>query len=151
MFSGGSSPAAPSFPSSNVRARNHCEISGARFGPSVLAFRIGENLEPSVDHVIDSIRNPAEVEWFRANIPGFQLWNVTADTRTRFGRIKVRKRESDPQTLQDFLAVEEMEATAMDASGQDLEGTAQLADVAVPNDTTLDELEAMVAELLGSD
>ena len=120
----------------------------ARYGAAVLACRIGAEIDTSIDHVIDSVRNPAEAEWMKDNVPGFQLWNVTADARIRFTRIRARQRESDPQTLEAFLELEAMEATATDSSGQDLEGTARLADAEVANNTTLDELQALVSNLL---
>ena len=120
----------------------------ARHGASVLACRIGADLDAAVDHVIDSVRNPAEAQWLQANVPGFQLWNVTADATVRFSRIKARKRESDPETLEAFLELEAMEANATDSSGQDLEGTAKLADKEVANNATLEDLLAIVSGLV---
>jgi len=73
---------------------------------------------------------------------------VTADAKVRFSRIKARKRESDPETLEAFLELEAMEANATDASGQDLEGTAKLADAEVANNSTLDNLLVIVSALV---
>ena len=120
----------------------------ARFGPSILACRIGGELDNSLDYVIDSVRNPAEVQWMKENIPGFQLWNVRADANIRFERIKSRKRESDPDTLEAFLELEAMEASSKDSSGQDLDGTAKLADSELPNMSSLDDLNTAVSALL---
>jgi len=121
----------------------------ALYGPSILACRIGASLDSAERHVIDSIRNPAEVRWLQNNVPGFALWNVTASATIRFYRIRQRKRESDPQTLEQFLELEELEANAIDSSGQDMVGTAELADIDVPNETTLEDLVAHVDKLLG--
>ena len=41
-----------------------------------------------------------------------------------------------------------MEATATDASGQDLDGTARLAHVEVSNNSTLEKLQTIVSKLL---
>src|SRR3954469_1498287 len=67
-------------------------------GPGVLAERILKLLGESQNYVIDSFRNPSEVEVFRAH-GDFILWAVTASPEVRFTRIKQRAREKDPITL----------------------------------------------------
>ncbi len=44
--------------------------------------------------IIDSIRNPAEIEYFRANCPSFVLFAIFADYDTRWDRVKGEYNES---------------------------------------------------------
>src|SRR5579864_8157697 len=69
-----------------------------RFGSSILAERILAKIEDDKHYIIDSIRNPAEVEAFRA-AKHFKLVRVEAPAQVRFHRILSRQRESDPTTL----------------------------------------------------
>src|SRR5262245_51320124 len=75
-----------------------------KYGASILAERIMKELAESQNYIVDSFRNPAEVEAFRQR-PDFVLWAVTAKPEVRFRRIKARAREKDPQTLKNFMAV----------------------------------------------
>src|SRR5436309_7202619 len=72
-----------------------------RYGGAVLAERILAKIEDDKHYVIDSIRNPAEVEAFRA-AKHFKLVRVEAPLEVRFQRILSRRRESDPRTLEEF-------------------------------------------------
>src|SRR5215470_18271897 len=56
-----------------------------RFGPAVLAERVQRGLGSDRNHVIDSIRHPAEVEALRAGGEFFLHW-IDADPRLRFDR-----------------------------------------------------------------
>src|SRR5438552_15760422 len=80
-----------------------------RYGASILAERILAKIEDDKHYIIDSIRNPSEVEAFRA-AKHFKLIRVDAPPEVRFKRIVSRQRESDPRTLEDFLALENREA-----------------------------------------
>src|SRR5438876_9220604 len=71
-----------------------------KYGPSILAERILKTLAESQNYIVDSFRNPAEVEAFRQR-PDYVLWAVTAEPEARFARIKARAREKDPRTLKD--------------------------------------------------
>jgi dephospho-CoA kinase len=115
-------------------------------GPGALAERIVPRL--GMRDVVDSIRNPAEVEVLR-RVPGFLLVAVRASLSTRFARSRARARPGDPATLEAFQAREDQE-NATDPSGQQLERTAALADVVVDNDGDLAVLRHRVAELVQS-
>ena len=120
----------------------------ARDGSDVLARMTVETVDPERNTVIDSVRNPGEVRFLREHLPRFELWVVGAPAELRFKRISARGRESDPQSLEAFVALERAEATAADESGQNLDGTASLGDRAVENDGTLKDLHAAVAAAL---
>jgi len=115
-----------------------------RFGPGALATRIVPRLAGR--DVVDSIRNPAEVEALR-RVPGFVLVKVTASVSTRFRRSLARARPGDPETLDAFRRREEQE-NATDPAGQQLDRTAALADVVLDNDADLAGLRAAVERLL---
>ena len=117
-----------------------------RFGPSILAERILARTDTDGNFVIDSIRNPAEVETLRAG-GHFRLINVQADPKTRFRRIQERKREADPETYEDFLVLEEREAQGSPNS-QNLIQVEELADHTIENNDTLENLHARIDTLV---
>src|SRR6516225_11304172 len=86
-----------------------------RYGSNILAERTLAKIEDDKHYVIDSIRNPAEVEAFRA-AKHFKLIRIEAPADIRFQRILSRQRESDPKTLEDFIALENREAEGDDTS-----------------------------------
>jgi dCMP deaminase len=116
-------------------------------GPAALALRLGERLGDGGDHIVDSIRNPAEVEVLR-NIPGFFMIGVDADSRVRFSRLVARGRQGDPTTFELFRSLEERETTSTDPSTQQLLATWALVDETVMNDGAVSELERAVAAIL---
>ena len=126
-----------------IRAGN--ELRG-QFGASILAQRILAKTRDNGHYVIDSIRNPAEVEALRSG-GYFRLLNVEADPQLRFERIQERNRESDPQTYDDFLALEEREA-AGDVNSQNLVAVETLADHTLENNGTIEELHEGIDALL---
>lgn len=115
-------------------------------GPAVLAQRILRKVDPDGNSVIDSIRNPAEVDALRHS-GHFRLVLVTADTKKRFERIAKRNREGDPGTYERFLELDAREARG-GSHAQNLEGVAALADHTLANDGSLEELKENVDRLL---
>lgn len=113
-------------------------------GPGVLARRIVERLADR--DVVDSIRNPAEVEVLRS-LPGFVLVGVTASTELRFERSLARARPGDPTTIEEFRGREDQE-NRPGAHRQQLAATFALADHVLDNDGGLDALHAAVDALL---
>jgi dephospho-CoA kinase len=102
----------------------------------VLASRIRSRLAER--DVVDSIRNPAEVEELR-RVPGFHLLGLDASVELRFERSRRRARLGDGACLEDFIAKEEAENTA-DPAAQQLRATLQLADAILVNDGELQSL-----------
>ena len=117
-----------------------------RYGAKILAERILEKIEDDKHYVIDSIRNPSEVEAFRA-AKHFKLIRIEAPPEMRFRRILMRHRESDPRTFEDFVELENREAEGDDAS-QNLVKVELMADHSLINDGTLDQLYPQIDELL---
>jgi len=110
-----------------------------KYGPSILAERILKKLAESQNYIVDSFRNPAEIEAFRQR-PDYVLWAVTAKPATRLKRIQSRARESDPMTLKHFIAVEKREAHNADPNKQSIDACVQMADMKIANDASLESL-----------
>ena len=116
------------------------------YGPSVLADRILEKLDPDKNYVVDSFRSPFEVEAFRRR-GNFVLIHVVADAQVRFERIRARAREKDPKTFDEFLELEHAEDRDIETS-QQLSKTASMANFALENNGTLEELHEKIREAL---
>ena len=119
-----------------------------RFGPSILADRIVELTQPDRNYVIDSIRNPAEVAALRKACKDFKLIRIDATVQARFERTVARRRENDPVTFEDFVALDERESIG-DATSQNLSEVERLADEVLINDATLTELHPKIDLLVG--
>jgi len=113
-------------------------------GPGVLALRILDRLGSR--DVVDSVRNPAEVEVLR-RLPHFVLIGIRAPQELRFRRAAARGRPGDPATIEEFRRRELQENTA-DPAAQQLDATFDLADLILDNEGDLAGLREAVRELL---
>ncbi len=115
-----------------------------KHGPGALGAKIGQKLQSDKNYVIDSIRNPAEVDELRKSGNNghavFHLLYITAPSEVRFARIRIRKREEDPQTYQAFAHIEKLEMENVDKTKQNIKGTIALAEKKVVNGGGLNEL-----------
>jgi dCMP deaminase len=116
-------------------------------GLGVLAERVQRSLPEDRNHVIDSIRHPAEVASLRAGGELLLIW-VEASPGIRFARATARGRTGDASTLGGFLEVESRELAAEEESGQKLLAVRELADEVISNDGDLAALEQHLDELL---
>lgn len=116
------------------------------FGPGALGRKIVETLKKGENYVVDSIRNPSEVEELR-KLQNFFLINVTAPVELRFKRSLSRNRDGDPKTFEAFVEVDKRES-AGSAAKQNLIATAQMADEVVANGGELQELHKKVDVLI---
>jgi dCMP deaminase len=117
------------------------------FGSGILAERIVRDLEADQNYVIDSIRNPSEVEVLRKR-GGFTLLGIDADPEIRFERSRKRGRENAAGTLEQFLNEERKELDSEDPAQQQLNATGRLADLTVANNGSLDELHRRLDQIL---
>jgi len=115
-------------------------------GPSVLASRLIPRLGER--DVVDSIRNPAEVEALR-KVSGFVLIGVDAPAEVRFSRSRRRARPGDPASFAEFAAREQQENSSNPA-GQQLRATFLMADRVVENDGDLDALHRAIDDVLAA-
>ena len=96
--------------------------------------------------VIDSIRNPKEVEYLRAQ-KNFILLAVDAPVELRYERAKKRGRAESASTLEEFIKKEAEEMTDLE-KGQQLHNCMKMADFLVINDGSLKDLHRRLEELL---
>jgi len=115
-----------------------------RYGPGVLAERLLPRLGGR--DVVDSIRNPAEVEVLR-RVAGFSLLGVRAPAEVRYERSRRRARPGDPASFEEFLSRERQE-NSLNPAGQQLQATFDLADRIIENDGDLGALRAQVVALV---
>jgi dCMP deaminase len=118
-----------------------------KFGPGILGAKLAQKIQKDKNYVIDSIRNPAEVEELR-KLGRFFLFYVTATPEVRFERIRSRDREEDPRTFDAFLEIEKLEMENAEKTKQNLLGTFALADGKIVNDGDLNELHDKVDRAL---
>ncbi len=119
----------------------------AKYGPAVLVERILQTMERSRHYVIDSIRNPSEIDLLKSRAD-FTLLALEADPAIRFDRCRKRGRENAASTLEQFIEEEARELSSDNPADQQLIATRQRADVVVNNDGTLEELHHRLEEVL---
>jgi len=119
-------------------------------GPSTLAVRILKKLTSGSSFVIDSIRNPAEVDALREGRSDFVMLCVEAPAAVRFERLRSRGRIGDVQTIEEFRAQEERELASADPTTQQLLATESKADHILVNDGSMQDLEQKVRALLST-
>lgn len=124
-----------------VQVGNELRASG---GPGALVDRLAPRLTPP--SIVDSVRNPGEVEALR-RLAGFFLLGVDAPSEVRFARITSRGRQGDIRTAAEFAAYEEKENSS-DSRRQRIGATLELADAVVINDGSLDDLHNRVKNAL---
>lgn len=117
-----------------------------RYGPAFLALCLIEKLSKTEDHIVDSIRNPAEIETLRKK-GDFILIGIDAPVNIRFKRSLKRKRPGDAQTIQEFIEKEDRENKAS-FENQQLKKCLSMADVVIINDSTIEEFHRKVDEAI---
>jgi len=115
-------------------------------GPSFLADRLISRLSKKENYVVDSIRNPAEVEVLR-EINNFILIGIDAPLEKRFERSLKRKRPGDAETLKNFIEKEGKENNK-NLENQQLKTCLQMADVTIVNDSSMERLYKKIDEIL---
>ena len=117
------------------------------FGGGILAERVLARISEDRNHVIDSIRNPAEVEVLRRR-SDFTLMAVEAEQALRFERSRQRAREGAPDTLERFASEEARELESSDPANQQLVATRAMADLTLRNNGSLEELHRELDRIL---
>jgi dephospho-CoA kinase len=111
------------------------------FGPSILAKCVSHGLNGGRE-IVDSIRNPAEIEALR-KLPGFLLLGIDAPVRVRFERLMKRNRAGDARDMKDFLAKERKE-NLLDRTNQQISRCLKKADKIILNDGSLKEFHEKI-------
>jgi dephospho-CoA kinase len=115
-----------------------------KFGADILARLVMKKIKGKA--VIDSIRNPHEVEYLRKQ-KDFILLSVDAPVELRYERVRQRGRIESATNLREFIRKEEEEMTSR-KNGQQLRNCMSLADIALINDGTLEDLFQKLEALL---
>ncbi len=89
--------------------------------------------------VIDSIRHPDEINFLRDFFDA-KIIGVTASPETLFGRMKNRKRPGDPETFEEFLAMQKREMGEEGSTAMQVHKCLELADKVVLNEGTKEDL-----------
>ncbi len=116
-------------------------------GFGALAERTLAKLTPDKNYVIDSIRNPEEVRTLKRR-EDFFLIKIDAPQKTRFERVRLRARESDPMTFASFVSMEARELKSRNPAAQQLLATEKLADFTVNNASDLEMLHESVRKIV---
>ncbi len=109
----------------------------AKRGWGALADIALKKIPSHSNYVVDSIRNPAEVDRLRES-GRFFLFYITADPKIRFERMRKRGREADPNSYELFLKFDRMEMEGKEGE-QNLLAVKEKADVVIENNASLDE------------
>ncbi len=120
-----------------------------KHGNSILAKKINEKInqlktQGKKDFVVDSIRNPGEIEELRKN-KGFMLIAVHTDARIRFERLLKRGRAGDARTFEEFLEHENKENNN-EGAGQQLDKCIEMADTVINSNGTIEEANRDIDE-----
>jgi dephospho-CoA kinase len=115
-----------------------------KYGPDILARMVMEKVEDKT--VIDSIRNPSEVEYLRKE-KEFILLAIDAPVELRYERVKRRGRQESASTLEEFIKKEKEEMTDSE-KGQQLHSCMKMADFIIMNDGTLEDLHLKLEEIV---
>jgi dCMP deaminase len=118
-----------------------------RYGAGILAERILRQLREDRHYVVDSIRNPIEVETLKKR-RDFVLLAIKADQKVRFERSRNRGREGAAREFEQFVREEERELESCDPANQQLIATERLADAVITNNADLTDLHAALDPLM---
>ncbi len=115
-----------------------------KHGPDILARMVMEKVEGKA--VIDSIRNPSEVEYLKKE-KEFILLAIDAPVELRYERVKQRGRQESVSTLEEFIKKEKEEMTDSE-KGQQLHSCMKMADFMIMNDGALEDLHLKLEEIV---
>lgn len=115
-----------------------------KHGPDILARMVRKKVKGKA--VIDSIRNPSEVEYLRKE-KDFILLAIDAPVELRYERVQRRGRQESVSTLEEFRRKEKEEMTDSE-KGQQLHSCMKMADFVIMNEGTLEDLHLKLEERL---
>ncbi|MBP7791464.1 MAG: AAA family ATPase [Candidatus Goldbacteria bacterium] len=119
-----------------------------KHGPGVLAKLAVEKIKNMPQAIVDSIRNPSEIEELRKNLKDFKLIGINADTKVRYERAGKRGRENENRmSYEEFIANEQKENSKAQ-TGQQLLKCFEMADVKIDNSGTVEELHKKLEDVL---
>jgi len=122
----------------------------AKEGPGVLAKILLKEIQKNkeANTIVDSIRNPAEVEELAKTKDKFILMAVDAEMGLRYKRVCQRSRQGDAMTLVEFEEQDIRQLKSEDPNGQQILACFKLADYTIVNDGTMAELQKKIDDIL---
>ena len=119
-------------------------------GPGVLADLMIDRIASTNNHIVDSIRNPFEVESLAREYEEHEFFLISVDAKPeiRFQRLIERSRSGDSTTWEQFLSQEALEESSDDPNKQQLFLTMAKADFSIDNSGTLKDLERNIDNIL---
>lgn len=121
-----------------------------KFGGTILAELATQEIKkhPEDKFVIDSVRNPSELAFIKTHFQAFVI-GVTASAEKRFQLMKIRGREWDPATWEEFEKLEERDrGIGQEDFGQQVEKCLKMADIVVDNNGNLEEFQTNLGYFL---
>lgn len=124
----------------NIRAEN---------GPSFIIERLYEKaVADGSDAVIESLRNPKEIEALRFKPGKFTMLAVDADPKIRYERILRRKSSTDNVSFKKFLEDEQAEMNDTSPGGLRIAECIQISDYILNNNGDVEALYNQVDDLM---
>ncbi|MCK4926826.1 MAG: AAA family ATPase [Candidatus Aenigmarchaeota archaeon] len=111
------------------------------FGNDIVAVKTIEKAGHFPRSIITGVRSPEEIDVFKDHCPGFILLTVEAPDSSRFGR----RTEKDLDTESGFFSRDER-----DMKNKGMGDVIEMADQAIKNDSTLEELYRKVDRFIDS-
>ena len=122
----------------------------SKFGNDILSKRTAEYLGTAKSDyfVIDSIRNPKEIEFFKSQYD-MRVVAITADQRIRYERFIERKTNSEPMSFERFCDIDNKELYGDGgAHSQRVKDCMEMADKTLENNGSVEELETKIDKML---
>ncbi len=119
-------------------------------GPGILGKRTVKLIKDNQEEksLVDSIRNPSEIEEIRMAADHFILVAVDAPLEVRYQRINKRGRPGDNITFEAFKEQDFKQLKSDDTNAQQILDCFKQADYTVVNDSSLEELNQKVDNIL---
>lgn len=123
------------------------------FGPEILMRAAMRQMEQAGGEMFlfESIRHPGEVGYLKSELGAYVVGVIMSDEK-RFELMSQRSRAGDPKDWEEFMELKRREYDNPLARESDLNVAAclRLADVVIPNEGTVKELELRIDEVLAS-
>jgi dephospho-CoA kinase len=130
--------------------QNYAREMRKRVGESYPASKIAKKVDKNKNYLIQGFRNPEEAKELK-KIKDFYFVSIDAPAEIRFKRMRLRARENDPVTFEEFKKIEDMEILGVgeEGFGFNISEAMAMADKTIQNDSSLEDLKRKVRMLLG--